>query len=132
MSFLLDTNIVSAHLRRPTALAHRFVQHVGRLAIPTVVLAELFAWAYGRPDPATILDPIRTLLAQFEILPFGPECAERFGQLRAELRRGGITVDAVDLMIASVALAHDLSLVTANTRHFAVIPGLSVVNWLEP
>jgi hypothetical protein len=26
MSFLLDTNIVSAHLRRPAGLAHRFTQ----------------------------------------------------------------------------------------------------------
>ena len=41
MSYLLDTNIVSAHLRRPAGLQHRFVQHGGRIAIPTIALAEL-------------------------------------------------------------------------------------------
>ena len=31
MSYLLDTNICSAHIRRPAGLAHRFVQYSGRL-----------------------------------------------------------------------------------------------------
>jgi predicted nucleic acid-binding protein len=31
MSFLLDTNIVSFHLKRPRGLMHRFVQYAGRL-----------------------------------------------------------------------------------------------------
>lgn len=30
MSFLLDTDILSEHLRRPASLAHRFFQHSGR------------------------------------------------------------------------------------------------------
>jgi tRNA(fMet)-specific endonuclease VapC len=41
MSFLLDTNILSAQLRRPAGLAHRFFQHSGRLYTSSVVLAEL-------------------------------------------------------------------------------------------
>ncbi len=51
MSFLLDTNILSAHLRRPSGLAHRFFQHSGRLSTASVVLGELFVWAYNRSDP---------------------------------------------------------------------------------
>jgi tRNA(fMet)-specific endonuclease VapC len=47
MSFLLDTNICSAHFRRPAGLAHRFIQHSGGLFIPTIVLGGLFAWAYA-------------------------------------------------------------------------------------
>lgn len=43
MNFLLDTDTCSAHMRRPAKLAHRFIQHAGRLAIPTIVLAELMA-----------------------------------------------------------------------------------------
>ena len=42
---LLDTNICSAHMRRPGGLTHRFFQHVGSPAIPTVVLAELYVGA---------------------------------------------------------------------------------------
>jgi predicted nucleic acid-binding protein len=46
MSYLLDTNICSAHARRPGGVAHRFIQHAGRLSMPTIVLAELYAGAY--------------------------------------------------------------------------------------
>ncbi len=51
MSFLLDTNILSAHLRRPAGLAHRFFQHSGRLYTSGVSLAELYDWVNGRRDP---------------------------------------------------------------------------------
>ena len=40
------------------------------------------------------------------------------------MSRGGVTVDSVDLMIASMSLAHDLTLVTDNTKHFHNIPDL--------
>lgn len=132
MSFLLDTNIISEHLKRPSGTFHRFIQHSGRLAVPTIVLGELYAWAFGRPDPPTILGPIEDLAAQLEVLPFDVGCARRFGELRVLLSRGGVTVDPVDLMIGSMALAHDLTLVTNNTRHFAPIPGLRLDNWLGP
>ena len=46
MSYLLDTNILSAHLRRPSGLQHRFVQHSGRLYASSVALAELYEWVY--------------------------------------------------------------------------------------
>lgn len=64
MSFLLDTNILSAHLRRPSGLSHRFIQYSGRLYTSTVVLAELYVWAYNRPDPRTALATIDDLLNQ--------------------------------------------------------------------
>jgi hypothetical protein len=42
MSFLLDTDHLSAHLRRPSGLAHRFMQHSGRLYTPSVALARRY------------------------------------------------------------------------------------------
>ena len=88
MSFLLDTNIISNHLKRPSGSFHRFVQHSGRLAVPTIVLGELYAWAYGRTDPATILGPLEDMTEHLEILPFDLESARHFGKLRVFLSRG--------------------------------------------
>ena len=65
-----------------------------------------------------------------EILHFDHVCAEVFGQLRSLLERKGQRLDDLDLMIASIALRHDLTLVTGNTRHFSRVPGLRVENWL--
>jgi predicted nucleic acid-binding protein len=76
MSFLLDTNICSAHLKRPSGLVHYFVQHSGRLFIPTVVLGELYAWAYRRPLQHSLLNRIEIqLLPDVELLDFDQTCA---------------------------------------------------------
>jgi tRNA(fMet)-specific endonuclease VapC len=132
MTHLLDTNICSAHVRRPGGLAHRFFQHAGGLVIPTVVLAELYAGAYKHPDPSRLLVPIADLLQEVTVLDFDSPCAERFGRVRGGLLQQGISVASMDLMIASVALVHDLTLVTHNTADFQNIPDLRLEDWLVP
>jgi tRNA(fMet)-specific endonuclease VapC len=113
-------------------LQHRFVQHGGRIAIPTIALAELLVWAYGKADPNPVLKLVQELLNDLTILDFDVASAHEFGKLRVRLQRAGITVSPPDLMIASMALAHDLILVTDNTNHFAFVPGLRLENWLVP
>ena len=104
MSFLVDTNILSAHLRRPAGLAHRFFQQSGRLYTSGVSLAELYDWVNGRRDP----DPLRTsvqklLTYEVSLIPFDADCAEEFGRVRAGLRRQGISVDNMDRLIGASA-----------------------------
>lgn len=132
MSRLLDTNICAAHFRRPAGLAHRFIPYGGGLFIPTVVLGELYTGAYHISDPAPLLQKIAGLLKDVEVLPFDEICAERFGKERGPLLRKGITVPTPDMMIAAVALVHNLTLVTHNTADFQPIPGLRLVDWLVP
>src|SRR6516225_869085 len=124
MSFLLDMDICSAHMRRPARLAHRFIQYTGRLAIPTIVLGELYAGAYNHPNPSRLLTSISDLLQEVSVLDFDAACAERFGLERGTLLQQGISVSRMDLLIASVALVHDLTLATHNTADYQNIPGL--------
>jgi tRNA(fMet)-specific endonuclease VapC len=124
VQFLLDTNICSAHMRRPARLAHRFVQYVGQLAISTVVLGELYAGAYHHSTPPRLLALIGDLLQEVHVLDFDSACAEQFGKVRGQLLQQGVSVNTVDQMIASVALVHDLTLVTNNTADFQHVPGL--------
>ena len=133
MSFLLDTNILSAHLRRPSGVAHQFFQHSGRLYTSSIALAELFVWAHNRPDPARILSAIDELLFnEVAILNYDRDCGNEFGRVRIQLRRTGIEVPSVDLMIASVALVYDMTLITHNTKDFQNISGLRLDDWLKP
>ena len=132
MSFLLDSDTCSAHLKARAGVLHRFVQHSGRLYIPTIVLGDLHTWAHRQEDPRKRLEAIAALLEDVEVLVFDARCAEVFGVTRGGLLRLGISVPSVDLMIASVALAHDLTLVTHNTADFANVPGLRLEDWLAP
>ena len=130
MSHLLDTNICSAHFRRPGGLAHQFLQYAGRLFVPTVVIGELYTGAYHVDDPAPLLQKIADLLEDVRVLEFDHACAEQFGKVRGTLLRRGISIPTADLMIGAVALVHDLTLVTNNTADFKSIPGLRLADWL--
>ena len=132
MNFLLDTDTCSAHMRRPATLAHRFVQHTGQVAISAVTLAELYAGAYKHSQATRLLALIADLLQEAPVLDFDSACAERFGRVRGTLLHQGISVPTTDLMIASAALVHDLTLVTHNTADYQNIPGLRLDDWLIP
>jgi tRNA(fMet)-specific endonuclease VapC len=133
MSFLLDTDACSFHLKQPSGLIHRFMQHSGGLYLPTIALAELFAWAYRKSNPTKLPRSIAgDILSEVTVLPFDSACAEQFGQIRGSLLQQGTQIPTADLMIASVALIHNLTLVTHNTADYQNIPGLRLDDWLIP
>jgi tRNA(fMet)-specific endonuclease VapC len=132
MNFLLDTDTCSAHMRRPAKLAHRFIQYTGQLGISSVTLAELYAGAYKHSQTSRLLVLIADLLQEVQVVDFDSACAERFGQVRATLLQQGISVPTTDLMIASAALVHNLTLVTHNTADYQNVPGLRLDDWLTP
>ena len=130
MSFLLDTNILSAHLRRSTGLTHRMIQYSGRLFSSEIVVAELYAGAFHRVVAGPLLTRIDDLLTDIHVLPFDRDCAISFGQIRGEQLRSGVSFSPIDLMIAATAFAHNLTLVTHNVKDFEKIPDLRVDDWL--
>jgi tRNA(fMet)-specific endonuclease VapC len=87
MTHLLDTDICSAHMRRPGGLAHRFLQYSGRIAVPTIVFGELYSGAHKHPNPARLLSLIADLRNEVVILDFDIACAEVFGKVRGDLLR---------------------------------------------
>lgn len=66
------------------------------------------------------------------MLPFDEVCAEAFGKIQGTLQSTGIRFNPFDLLIGATAVAHNLTLVTHNTKHFQHIPGLRLEDWLVP
>src|SRR5438094_8539380 len=64
---------------------------------------------------------------EIEIMPVTVVAADHFDRIRATLKRK--KGRHADLLIASIALAHDATLVTRNTKDFVGIAGLKVENW---
>jgi len=50
---------------------------------------------------------MREYLALFATLAFDDLCVEPYAQARADLEQRGLRIGALDLMIASIALARD-------------------------
>lgn len=131
MRFLIDTNICSAYMRGAKGISHRMLQYgQDNIAISTLSLAELYSGAFQRPELRGLLAQIDHFKAEVPVLPFNSECAEVFGRVNGLLLRRGVVIPSTDMFIASVALVHDLTLVTNNTAHFAPIPGIRLEDWL--
>ena len=79
MSFLLDTNICSAHMKRPGGLAHRLIQHSGRLWMPNIVLADFTPVRICSTGQDTILAGIQDLRQDVGLIDFDETCALRLG-----------------------------------------------------
>ncbi|MDW3684924.1 type II toxin-antitoxin system VapC family toxin [Cupriavidus sp. CV2] len=136
VSWLLDTNIVSEAMRpRPDAgVMANLSRFDGELAIPAPVWHELrYGWLRmpeGQRKDAVgrfVQDVVSTLL----VLPYDNAAARIHADLRSSRERAGFTLPFVDGQIASVAMAHGLTLVTRNTRDFAELDGLRLANWFE-
>ena len=66
-----------------------------------------------------------------KILSFDEQSARLFGRLKAQLQLASHPLDDLDLMIASIALAHHAPLVTHNQRHFRRVPDLVLEDWID-
>ena len=68
-------------------------------------------------------------LAKFPVLPVTPAASSLFDRLRADKKVK--KPKRKDLLIACLALAHDATVVTRNTKDFQLIPGLMLENWAD-
>jgi tRNA(fMet)-specific endonuclease VapC len=59
-------------------------------------------------------------------LPLDAIIVQIFTIQKLKLERSGVRLEDFDLFIAATALAHDLTLVTNNIKHFERIPKLKI------
>jgi tRNA(fMet)-specific endonuclease VapC len=65
----------------------------------------------------------------FVFLPFDDRSADRYASIRAELASRGELIGPNDMLIAAIAEAHDLVLVTHNRREYSRVVGLQIEDW---
>ena len=131
MKYLLETSTCVYLLNGNPALKAR-VQEVGvySLAVANCVLAELYFGARNSKKVDENIQRIEEFKKSLTILSDSEESARRFGKIKADLKTAGKMIEDFDILIASVALAHNCILITNNTGHFERIEGLRIENWL--
>jgi tRNA(fMet)-specific endonuclease VapC len=134
VNYLLDTNSWVDHLRRgpnSNVTAKLAAAPPGSVFLCSIVLGELIYGAHhgGPTHLAHNLALIGALRHQFVSLPFDDAAAEEYGRVREHLASLGTPIGPNDLLIASIALANALTLVTHNTTEFSRVPGLQLEDW---
>ena len=140
MTHLLDTNHLSLLQRRDSPERAVIVLRInlageGNVCASVVSFHEQMTGAHALIQKARtperlvrayrLLSQIIRDYSRFEILEFTEAAAEVFGSHRHLQTKLG----TMDLRIAAVALANDLTLVTANTSDFGQVPGLRLEDW---
>ena len=100
-----------------------------QLAVCSVVKGELWFGATKYEDPEGRFKTLDFWLTPYVSYPFDDEAAWHYSKLRHLLERQGNIIGPNDLKIASICLAHDLTLVTGNVDEFRMVPGLKLENW---
>jgi len=131
MTYLLDTNTCIKYLNGKSEkvrgnLEARSPQDI---VLCSVVKAELFYGAMKSANPAKNLAKQQNFVSRFVSLPFDDSAAEVYGRIRTDLEKAGKPIGPNDLLIAAIAVAHDSTLVTNNTREFSRVTDLKFEDW---
>ena len=130
---LVDTDILSMFFRGNPSVVSCFEIYLNehrQINLSIVTYYEILSGLKHR-DAQKQLTLFLEFTAQNFILPLTEESVTYAADIYATLRRDGTPVDDIDLLIAGVAIANDLVLVTHNQRHFNRIEGLEWQDWSQ-
>jgi tRNA(fMet)-specific endonuclease VapC len=131
-TYLLDTNHLGAALNDHSQFFDRVFRERRRghrFGTCFPVLCELEAGVRQTPDPDANHRALSRILRQIRTWPLERFVAEEYGILFVELRRSGIALSQVDLMLAAMARTNRLTILSTD-RDFERVPGIRVENWL--
>ena len=130
LRYLLDTNVLSALIRDPQGPIAQRIAAAGEETVCTSVLvaAELRYGAH-KSGSVRLAERVDLILSTLEILPLEVPADRHYGDIRQRLARLGTPIGPNGLLIAAQARSLDLTVVTANEREFARVPGLRIENW---
>lgn len=130
--YLLDTNILLYAYRNQGQCRVKLAQTpTADVAINSILVYEIEYGLLKSNNPNRLRTFLSLMQQRHVTLDMCTQSAVKAGQLRALLESQGQIIGPYDMLIAGIALAHDLTIVTRNTREFERIPGLRVENWYD-
>lgn len=126
--YLLDTNVIIALFANEKDVKENLAG-AEEVFLPAIAVGELCYGALKSGKPKENLDRIDELVAATVVLGCVTETARLYGDTKNMLRLKGQPLPENDIRIASLALQHNLTLVTRD-NHFQVIEDLKTTTWL--
>ena len=129
--YILDTSTISDYLRANQGIINHFRQTSCKLIYTTSI--SKFELEYGLNKKPKLRQAygqqLELLFKQIGHLEFDGDSAIVAAQIKHNLLKAGTPIGIEDLMIGAIALHHDFTVVTSNTKHFEKIAGLKIEDW---
>ncbi len=128
---LLDTDILSLFFRNHPKVVENcnlYLQEYEQLSFSLITYYEILSGLKHR-DASKQLEKFLAFSEVNQIVPLTEESIKASAEIYADLRKKGTPVDDIDLLIAGVAIANNLVLITHNQKHFGKIEILQLKDW---
>ena len=130
---MIDASVLIEHERgRVNLERHLAGREQEEFFLSVIAASELLHGVHRAADPnvrARRSAFVEAVLERFPLLPVDLAIARAHAQLWAGLMAEGRLIGPQDLWLAATCVAHGLTMVTANIREFAQVPGLAVESW---
>ena len=130
---ILDTDILSEFLRGNTKVMAKVDEHLkefGFISLSIITYYEILNGLYYK-DAKKQMERFEEFVGLNKVVPLTIRTVKLSANIQAELRKKGNEIGHTDTLIAGVAMAGDLQLITNNTDHFKRIKGLDLANWTK-
>jgi predicted nucleic acid-binding protein len=135
VGILIDSSVLIAHERLAGQVDALVAARPGEEFFISAITASELLHGVQRAVNARIRAKrsafVESVIANFPLLPIDAAVARIHAQLWAELAAAGSLIGAHDLWIAATAVAHDLTLVTLDTRDFKRVDALELEDWSQ-
>jgi tRNA(fMet)-specific endonuclease VapC len=122
--YLLDSNIIIDYLRGDSEVISK-VDEIENLYIPVIVIGELYYGAYKLSPHRNGFEEIQKLEKRATIFNVENSTAQRYGQIKNQLRMIGKPIPENDIWIAAIAIENDLTLITKD-KHFDFVTDIKL------
>lgn len=127
-AYLIDTSVIINYLRGSGFTVETVNNLTGELTSSYVCLAELYEGISRVREKEKIEKQVLDFFAGLnQTYGIDEDTAKHFGQIRAHLKAKGEVIEDLDILLAATCLANNLTLVTANSKHFSRVPNLEIL-----
>jgi predicted nucleic acid-binding protein len=125
--YLIDSDILIYFLKGKQEVVEKLSQiPIDDLYISRINYTELMYGAYNSSKINQNLKVIEPFLESFTVLEFTKASSLIFAKEKAGLKKSGNIIADMDLMIASIAIENDCTLISNNMKHFERIQNLEL------
>ena len=130
---MLDTDILSEFLRGNPKVIVNVDEHLkefGFISLSIITYYEILNGLLYK-DARKQMKRFEDLVELNKVIPLTLRTAKISALIQADLRKKGTEIGHTDTLIAGIAIANRMQLITNNTDHFKRIKGLEIANWTK-
>lgn len=130
---ILDTDVLSEFFRGNSKVIKKVDEHLQEFGFISLSIITSYEVLNGLlyKDAKKQISRFEEFVTLNKVVPLTIRTVKISAKIQAELRKNGSEIGHTDTLIAGVAIANGLQLITNNTIHFKRVKGLDSANWAK-